>query len=106
MITLEIQNELKNSNSKIASYFKILFSNLDDAGGDVPGAKQIFFNSSEDLSSLYLDYFMMFLAILKKEWAIQVNLEEAYEEANYFVKNKSSWLRSGKHALVLKNIAS
>jgi SAM-dependent methyltransferase len=101
LITLEIQNELKNSNSSLWPYFKILFSNLDDTGGDAPDGKQIILHS-EEVGSLYLDYYMMFLEILKKEWEIEVNLEQAYEEANYFVKNKSSWLRSGKHALTLQ----
>lgn len=102
LITLELQNELKNSSSALSSYFKILFSNLDDAGSDAPDGKQIILYSNEEEGPLYLDYYMMFLEILKKEWGIRVNLEDAYDEANYFVENKSSWLRSGKHVLILQ----
>lgn len=101
LVTLEIQRELKKLNSRLWRCFKILFSNLDDVGGDAPDGKQIVLKS-EEAGPLYLDYYMLFLEILKREYGVPVNMEEGYEEANYFVKNKSSWLRSGKHALILQ----
>lgn len=36
--------------------------------------------------SLYLDYYMMFLEIIKRESSLEVDLEQAYAEANHFVK--------------------
>lgn len=103
LITTQILEDLENKKSPLSSLYELVRTSLDVHGKRLE--KGICFESSEDRKR-YFNHALLFLTILKKGYAIPVDLSEAYHELQIYLSDELSWVCPGIHFLVLKKIDS
>lgn len=100
-ITMELLRELQNKSSTLSELYEIAYTNLDIHGNSL--GDEVKFESKLE-RELYVNLVILFLAILNKEWGIQVNYSKAYEELKIYLKDDASWVSSDTHILILRKI--
>ena len=98
-ISFALQKSLMDE--ELSPYYEIESTNL-TYDGERENSSDDLMIRSEQSGRDYLLYNLLFFQLLKKVWNIEIDFEAAYEEASYFSQNVDSWMRSGKHYLILK----
>jgi SAM-dependent methyltransferase len=100
-ITIEILEDLQNKRGSLSQLYEVVHTSLDLQGNRVE--KGLRFESEQDRKR-YFNHALLFLTILKKSYEVPVDLSEAYNELQVFLKEEKSWVCPGAHLLVLKKI--
>lgn len=100
-ITMEILEDLQDKGSLLGSLYEVVYTSLDVQGNRLE--KGIRFESEQDRRR-YFNHTLLLLGILKKGYAVPVDLSEAYDELQVYLKDEGSWVSPGTHLLVLKKI--
>lgn len=101
-ITIELLNEMFNTESDLGQLFALVDSNLDRNGMVLKNS--IVFSGDEDRARLFA-HMLYLLALLQKKYQIPVDWERAYEEIRGYYEDENAWLSPGLHFLVMRKKA-
>lgn len=100
-ITIEILEELQNKNGSLSGLYEVVHTSLDVQGNRLE--KGIRFENEQDRKR-YFNHALLFLSILRKGYEVPIDLLEAHNELQVYLKDQKSWVCPGMHLLVLKKI--